>query len=697
MAMQVIRANTGIEPDEIDAFIDTVRVIMPEDYTNRSDLERNLVEMKDAYMDLRLIAERYNELNQRFAEGMEDGTMTSGELDRVTYGIGQCIARFLPTYVEVPYAASLIGTPQCLGQSGNFLWVGTDQGLYRLSGQAWTIFNEEANLPSTNVLTMSNSGDLLMIGTEAGLIQYYHGGFTAFDILPNDRVEAIDVVSPQLAFAVVGDKLYRYDGTAWTDNYSYTIRLDDDMEMLVDMASVYGIPSEREFLERRINELNQNREPDWLKEGNEVWLPLSPNLRYDVSGIAYDQLRNVLYLGTESGLLSFDGKRWNRVGYTTFVVPDPPPATVREVAAQFVPDRNEDKIDVLTQNIIEYNDLEDRTLTPGQTIYVYNSNLGSEIHSVATVGGLLYVGTEYGLHKYDGSSWEVVGKQGLNKKQVVASYDYAGNTYHATSKSVTTQTSGQTQVAFMHVNWLPSLADDLYYEFFSAVHNFKGIGTLGANITFLSYGSIQRTDESGREEGTFNPYDLSLAVSYGTSIGHGLKWGLTGKLIISKLSEQGAGQEVGEGSATGFAIDTGILWRLSRRLQFGAMASNLGPDISYIDAAQSDPLPRNLAVGFAYKLIDTDFNSVLVQAAVDKPLTNSNFDDIIQHVGAEYWYAQFIALRAGYKNDNAGNLKHLTFGAGLRYSLLQFDFAYIPSSEDSPLANTLRISLSLLL
>jgi hypothetical protein len=316
---------------------------------------------------------------------------------------------------------------------------------------------------------------------------------------------------------------------------------------------------------------------------------------------------------------------------------------------------------------------------------------------VAFVSGMIYAGTEYGLYKYDGSSWETVGKQGLNKKQVIASYDYGGNTFHATADAVTTQTNGQTEISFMHVNWLPSLADDLYYEFFSVVHNFRGIGTLGANITFLSYGSIQRTDPSGRDEGTFNPYDLSLAVSYGTSFRSNFKWGMTGKLIVSKLSEQGAGEEVGQGSATGFAIDTGILWRLSRRLQFGAMVSNLGPDISYIDASQSDPLPRNLAVGFAYKLIDTDFNSVLVQAAVDKPLTNSNFDDVIEHFGAEYWYARFIALRAGYKHDDAGNLKHLTFGAGLRYSLLQFDFAYSPSSEDSPLANTLRISLSLLL
>jgi hypothetical protein len=66
----------------------------------------------------------------------------------------------------------------------------------------------------------------------------------------------------------------------------------------------------------------------------------------------------------------------------------------------------------------------------------------------------------------------------------------------------------------------------------------------------------------------------------------------------------------------------------------------------------------------------------------------------IRHIGAEYWYADLIALRAGYKYDKEGEVKHLTFGAGLQIHPLRFDMAYIPSSIDSPLANTLRLSLS---
>jgi hypothetical protein len=85
---------------------------------------------------------------------------------------------------------------------------------------------------------------------------------------------------------------------------------------------------------------------------------------------------------------------------------------------------------------------------------------------------------------------------------------------------------------------------------------------------------------------------------------------------------------------------------------------------------------------------------------LNKILTNLNkgigkeLEFAIRHVGMEYWYANLIALRAGYLYDKDGQVKHMTFGAGLQYQSLRADFAYIPSSTDSPLANTLRISLT---
>lgn len=73
-------------------------------------------------------------------------------------------------------------------------------------------------------------------------------------------------------------------------------------------------------------------------------------------------------------------------------------------------------------------------------------------------------------------------------------------------------------------------------------------------------------------------------------------------------------------------------------------------------------------------------------------------------VGAEYWYDDQFAFRAGYfyEHISKGNRKFLTVGAGLRLSVFGLDFSYLVPTyfgrrnqvQTSPLANTLRFTLS---
>ncbi|MCB0311926.1 MAG: hypothetical protein KDH84_01435, partial [Calditrichaeota bacterium] len=42
----------------------------------------------------------------------------------------------------------------------------------------------------------------------------------------------------------------------------------------------------------------------------------------------------------------------------------------------------------------------------------------------------------------------------------------------------------------------------------------------------------------------------------------------------------------------------------------GANLSNVGPKITYIDKEQADPIPMNLRLGLAYKLLDSEFNKL---------------------------------------------------------------------------------------
>ncbi len=138
--------------------------------------------------------------------------------------------------------------------------------------------------------------------------------------------------------------------------------------------------------------------------------------------------------------------------------------------------------------------------------------------------------------------------------------------------------SARPQISTMYVKWLPELADDLYYTFFSYVQNVRSVGTLGAFVSFISYGKIHRTDEQGNPMGEFDAFDFAFQASYGTSLTNKIKGGISAKFLWSHLAEQGQAKEKGKGTSTGFAIDLGLLYHLSPKMNFGVALTNLGTE-----------------------------------------------------------------------------------------------------------------------
>ena len=182
----------------------------------------------------------------------------------------------------------------------------------------------------------------------------------------------------------------------------------------------------------------------------------------------------------------------------------------------------------------------------------------------------------------------------------------------------------------------------------------------------------------------------------------------------------GAGEEKGQGVGNAFAVDLGVLYKFSliRGLAIGANLSNMGPKITYIDAAQADPLPTNLKLGLAYKLLDSEYNKLTFTMDTNKLLVVRHEDGtsdswykavfsswgdgslrnqmrgLISSCGAEYVYNNMIFLRAGYYYDEEGKVKYPSFGAGLQYSSFRFDFAYVAAEQGHPLSDTMRFSLT---
>ena len=280
------------------------------------------------------------------------------------------------------------------------------------------------------------------------------------------------------------------------------------------------------------------------------------------------------------------------------------------------------------------------------------------------------------------------------------------------------------EVGITHANWLPQFGLDLSYDYVTYRQYVESIdGSVTASLTYMNYGEFQRTGSSGPEViGTFNSFDIGATIGYATKLGDDWGLGVNFRFIYSNLSDVPTENEVGTGVASTVSIDIGTMWRpqnfLDGNFSVGLNVSNLGPDISYIDQAQADPLPRNARLGLAYRVFADDYNSFTVTGDASKLLINrkssllggdtttvsNDFSKSIEFSGgAEYLYGTpedfMFAVRAGYfyEDPEYGNRNFMTFGAGIRYDIYGFDFSYISTvgseSENHPLDGTLRFSL----
>ena len=440
-----------------------------------------------------------------------------------------------------------------------------------------------------------------------------------------------------------------------------------------------------------------------IQAGQQVQIPYCVGIRADVNTIFVDN-RNRVWLGTDDGLFSMTSSGWTSPGYTDHVVLEG--ETLDGIAQQSLAKlRLREDLITYTQKLESINDLSaESPLEVGQVIRVSANALAGEIRDISSNSHQIYFATDLGLVQLVNGSWERADLRGLGNAPMCGVNVSDAENWMASENKLVIKGRGRSELSLMHVNWLPELADDLFYDFAAMVFPVEGWGTFGVSASFISYGKFTRTNEVGADLGTFESFDFAVAGSYGTALTNKLRGGLSVKFIYSRLSDQGAGQEKGKGTSSGFAVDLGLLYLMSPRLQWGLALTNIGPKMAYIDAAQSDDLPRNLAFGFAYKLVRSDYNQIMITAEVNKLMVglddgfSQEIKEAILNGGIEYMYNDLIAARAGYIYDQEGDIKTPTVGVGLQlFERFKFDFSYVPSQSDLALANTLRISLGVML
>lgn len=324
------------------------------------------------------------------------------------------------------------------------------------------------------------------------------------------------------------------------------------------------------------------------------------------------------------------------------------------------------------------------------------------------------------------------------------------------------------QFASMFSNWWGKVFSDMYYFHLAGNNYIEDLGNVGFTATYMTYGKMDQMDENGVLLSTFESYDISIAATYGYQVSQKTGVGLAFKFILSDLAPEDAatGLTDTKGRGMSYAFDLGLKQKgvdfgqilvspyngalslyngiaslggftkaelsdysiLVDKLDFGLNFQNIGPNITYINESQSDPLPMNFRMGFSYRALESKYNKLCINADLNKMLANNDpiykrvftawtddfkdgdfdsisdfnnsieFKEIIWGVGAEYTYLNLLSLRSGYLLDRAGELKGFSFGAGVHYTfnktyLINIDYAFQPGGDLQDYNQTLSLKL----
>lgn len=303
---------------------------------------------------------------------------------------------------------------------------------------------------------------------------------------------------------------------------------------------------------------------------------------------------------------------------------------------------------------------------------------------------------------------------------------------------------GDMGVSTTYTPWLRNLhVGDMNLLYLGGYYRINDRSTAAASLTYFSLGDIDHTDADANVIGTLHPNEFAFDATYALKLTDNLALGASGRFILSDLTN-GATVEDGSGHtstnpAKSLAADVGLYYtsEIDKAQSFGLgmFISNLGAKLSYSDDDNNKEfLPANLRVGFRYTNILDDYNKISLLLDANKllvptpPLRNDttnhvnyNTIGVIQgafqsfgdapggigeemreiqlSAGAEYWYANTFAIRAGYfyEHETKGGRQYITLGAGVKYNIFSFDMSYIvPTTKISthPLSHTVRIQLS---
>lgn len=233
------------------------------------------------------------------------------------------------------------------------------------------------------------------------------------------------------------------------------------------------------------------------------------------------------------------------------------------------------------------------------------------------------------------------------------------------------------------------------YIFLSGAYNMNSLGTFG--LAFMRFGVQDIPQVSGLDAngvpiqvGTFQSQDFGYMASWGKQWTDVFSAGATFKYLTGGTTglQNATGQNFnGQATYNYFGLDLGVLFDFGpmtdylKGLKLGLNLQDLvnsGVQWENTPTDPNDEVDANEKTGLAYTpplrfLREADSKLTLAVDVDPKYQVNT-----LIHYGAEFWYRDTLALRAGLR-EFLGGLQDLepSVGASFRLAILEVDYSYI--------------------
>lgn len=316
-------------------------------------------------------------------------------------------------------------------------------------------------------------------------------------------------------------------------------------------------------------------------------------------------------------------------------------------------------------------------------------------------------------------------------------------------------------VGVTYTPYLSKLVNDIFLGNLTYFNRLNERSAVAASFRYFKLGEIELRETADQTPLIQSPNEMTFDVSYALRLSERFSMAVAARYLRSDLKLQTDNEDAHAANSFGVDIagyyqseeipytDFDGRWRM------GFNISNIGPTLKYDETGQENFIPTNLALGGGFDFILDQYNKIGISAQVNKLLVptppmygrefidndgdgeyNPGVDELINDraiykgkdnnvsfvkgmfqsfgdapggfseemkeftwaLGAEYWYQDVFAFRAGYFNESEekGARKFASIGAGFRYTSINIDLSYLfgMGKTVTPLDGTLRFGLT---